>query len=165
MTTSIQLREIVGALPDPELPVLTLADLGILRDVNVDGEQVTVTITPTYSGCPALAEMRADIRQLLASHGFPRSTVRTVLSPAWSTDDITEDGRRRLREHGIAPPGRSAAGPVSVPLGRSGAVPDVACPACGSSDTEQISRFGSTPCKALRRCRSCREPFDHVKPH
>lgn len=144
-------RERVAAVLDPELPAVTIEDLGILRDVTVEGTHVTVTITPTYSGCPAMQEITDDIRTALDGYDVE---VRTVLSPAWTTDWITEAGRRALEADGIAPPG-----PVFVRLGGLG------CPRCGSRDTEELSRFGSTACKSLWRCRSCREPFDHVKAH
>jgi ring-1,2-phenylacetyl-CoA epoxidase subunit PaaD len=145
---------------DPELPVLTLADLGVLRSITeVDGA-VTVTITPTYSGCPALDEMRADLRRALLDAGYRQVEIRTVLSPAWTTDWITDAGRRKLEEHGIAPPQRKA-GPVTLNLVPPSA--RVRCPRCGSLDTTELSRFSSTACKALRRCEACREPFEHVK--
>jgi ring-1,2-phenylacetyl-CoA epoxidase subunit PaaD len=145
---------------DPELPVLTLADLGVLRDVReVDGT-VVVTITPTYSGCPALHEMRADLRRTLLDAGFEHVEIRTALAPAWTTDWISEDGRRKLAEHGIAPPQRKA-GPVTLNLAPPAST--VPCPRCGSAHTTELSRFSSTACKALRRCESCREPFEHVK--
>ena len=140
--------------------MLTLADLGVLRDVREDGDTVVVTITPTYSGCPALNEMRVDLRRKLHDAGYERVEIRTVLAPAWTTDWISEDGRRKLGEHGIAPPQRKA-GPVMLNL-----VPPaswVVCPRCGSRRTTELSRFSSTACKALRRCEDCREPFEHVK--
>jgi ring-1,2-phenylacetyl-CoA epoxidase subunit PaaD len=137
---------------DPELPVLTLQDLGVLRDVVEDGDRVFVTITPTYTGCPAMKEIEADIRAALPGRDVE---VRTVLSPAWTTDWMTEAGRAKLAAAGIAPPQR---GPVVVGL-------TLRCPQCGSPDTEQLSRFGSTACKELWRCRACREPFDHVRRH
>jgi ring-1,2-phenylacetyl-CoA epoxidase subunit PaaD len=116
-----------------------------------------VTITPTYSGCPALEVMRTDIERALADAGYPGARVETVLRPAWSTDMITEEGRAKLARAGIAPPGPAAAGPVPLRLG-------VACPRCGSPRTEQLSRFGSTACKALWRCLACGDPFEHMKP-
>ena len=161
-STADDVREVLAGVMDPEIPVLSLEDLGVLRGVAVDGDQVVVTVTPTYSGCPAMDEIRADIRTALTGQGWRDVEVRTVLSPAWTTDDLTEQGRRRLQEFGIAPPAARAGGPVLVPLGRR---PDVACPQCGSTDTEELARFASTSCKALWRCRACREPFDHFKAH
>lgn len=158
MTSAAELREVLARVPDPEIPVITIEDLGILRDVQVDGDRVVVTITPTYSGCPAMQEIEADVRAALPGYDVE---VRTVLSPAWTTDWMTEQGRAKLRAHGIAPPQRRAAGPVLVPLGP----PQPTCPQCGSTDTEELSRFGSTSCKAMWRCRSCREPFDHFRAH
>ena len=158
MTTAQDLRGVLAQVHDPEIPVITIEDLGILRDVQVEGERVVVTITPTYSGCPAMQEIEADIRSAL--DGFDVE-VRTVLSPAWTTDWMTDAGRERLRAYGIAPPERRPAGPVLVPLG----LPRLTCPQCGSADTEELSRFGSTSCKSLWRCRSCREPFDHFRAH
>jgi ring-1,2-phenylacetyl-CoA epoxidase subunit PaaD len=154
-----QVREVLAQVTDPEIPVLTIADLGVLRDVVVDGGRIVVTVTPTYSGCPAMDEIRADVLAVLAAHGWRDAEVRTVLAPAWTTDWMTEDGRRKLQEYGIAPPGRTD-GPVLVQLR-----PRVGCPQCGSSDTEEVTRFGSTSCKSMWRCRSCREPFDHFKAH
>ena len=166
-TTALEseLLEIAGSVPDPELPVLTLQELGVLRAVHVRGaDSVEVELTPTYTGCPAMGVMRADLLHALHSAGFPEVDVRTVLSPAWTTDWITEDGRRKLAACGIAPPGTAPvrpSGPVPLHLGPSPRT--AACPLCGSPDTEEISEFSSTACKALRRCRSCGEPFEHVK--
>ena len=157
-------RAVAETVTDPELPTLTLADLGVLRDVQVVDGTVVVEITPTYSGCPAMGVMRADLLHALHEAGFPSVDVRTVLSPAWSTDWISEDGRRKLAEGGIAPPGKApvrTTGPVPLQLGPSRRT--ATCPLCGSPDTEELSEFSSTACKALRRCRSCREPFEHVK--
>jgi ring-1,2-phenylacetyl-CoA epoxidase subunit PaaD len=158
-------REVAASVTDPELPMVTLADLGVLRDVRVaDDGTVVVDVTPTYSGCPAMGVMRADLVHALHSAGFPDVDVRTVLSPVWSTDWISEEGRRKLAVAGIAPPGKAPvrpAGPVPLQLGPSRRTAD--CPLCGSSDTEELSEFSVTACKALRRCRSCREPFEHVK--
>ncbi|MFI0238399.1 1,2-phenylacetyl-CoA epoxidase subunit PaaD [Streptomyces sp. NPDC016845] len=169
-----ELRRVAGSVPDPELPVLTLEELGVLRAVHARGPgRVEVELSPTYTGCPAIEAMACDIEQALHEHGVPDVTVRTVLTPAWSTDDITPEGRRKLGEFGIAPPRttRAAAGPVTVALGPTRHTPGpdqaaaapVACPHCGAIDTELLSRFSSTACKALRRCLSCREPFDHFK--
>jgi ring-1,2-phenylacetyl-CoA epoxidase subunit PaaD len=158
-------RAVAETVTDPELPMLTLHDLGVLRDVHLqDDGTLVVGITPTYSGCPAMAEMRADLSRALHAAGFADVEVRTVLSPPWTTDDVTPRGRQVLAEHGIAPPGpapRRAPGPVPLTLGARR--PNVSCPQCGSRDTVETARFGSTACKALYRCRSCAEPFEHVK--
>jgi ring-1,2-phenylacetyl-CoA epoxidase subunit PaaD len=153
-------RAVAEQVLDPELPVLTLADLGVLRAVEEDGDTVTVTITPTYSGCPALNEMRADLRRKLLDAGYEHVEIRTALAPAWTTDWISAEGRRKLTEHGIAPPQRKA-GPVTLNL--TPPSQQVRCPRCGSTHTEELARFSSTACKALRRCADCREPFEHVK--
>ncbi len=147
-------------VPDPEVPVVDVVGLGVVRDVQVDGERVTVTITPTYSGCPAMLAIEHDIRDALTAH-FATVEVRTVLSPPWTTAWMSEQAREALRGFGIAPPaGRGRLPVVAVAAGS----PD-ACPQCGSRDVERISEFGSTACKALWRCRTCREPFDYFKAH
>ncbi|MFH8578812.1 phenylacetate-CoA oxygenase subunit PaaJ [Streptomyces zaomyceticus] len=154
-----ELSRIAGAVLDPELPVLTLAELGVLRGVHVTGPgRVEVALTPTYTGCPAVETMSSDIERALHEHGVPEVSVVTVLAPAWSTDDISEEGRRKLAEFGVAPPRPQgpADGPVPLTLA-------IRCPHCGSTDTELLSRFSSTACKALRRCIACLEPFDHFK--
>lgn len=166
VTTALEeeLMALAGSVPDPELPVITLAELGVLRGVHVCGiGKVDVELTPTYTGCPAIEAMTADIEQVLRERGMAEVSVRTVLSPAWSTDDISAEGRRKLAEFGIAPPRPhstdgtgSGGGPIPLTL-------SVRCPHCGSTDTELLSRFSSTACKALRRCVACREPFDHFK--
>jgi ring-1,2-phenylacetyl-CoA epoxidase subunit PaaD len=155
----VSVRDAVAAVVDPELRALTIDELGILRDVTEDDGtgRVTVTITPTYTGCPAMDVIRADIRAALTAAGHPDVEVVTVFAPAWSTDWISESGRAKLATAGIAPPGPARRpGPVGLAL-------TLRCPRCGSPDTEQVSRFGSTACKALWRCRACREPFDHMK--
>lgn len=175
-TTRDLARAVAAAVPDPELPMLTLADLGVLADVEVDDTTgaVTAWLTPTYSGCPAVAEMAGDVDRRLRAAGYPDVRVRLRLDPPWSTDLITAEGRRKLAEAGIAPPrptsAVAAAGPVALVLGptRTGAgavtaAPPVPCPQCGGTETEELSRFGSTACKALWRCRACREPFERVK--
>jgi ring-1,2-phenylacetyl-CoA epoxidase subunit PaaD len=157
-------RAVAETVPDPELPTLTLADLGVLRDVRVEAGTVVVEITPTYSGCPAMGVMRADLVHALHRAGFPEVDVRTVLAPAWSTDWISEEGRRKLAAGGIAPPGKApvrTSGPIPLQLGPSRR--SAACPQCGSPDTVEQSEFSGTACKALRRCRACGEPFEHVK--
>jgi ring-1,2-phenylacetyl-CoA epoxidase subunit PaaD len=184
-------RDVAAATPDPELPPLTIADLGILRSVEHEGDTVVATITPTYSGCPALREIGVDLRRRLEAAGFARVEVRTRLAPPWSSDWITAEGRRKLAEAGIAAP--HAAGEVAreegawgkvvpgevvpgevvpgevarrhgpVPLSLLLARPDVACPRCGSARTVRTAAFGATACKALYRCDDCREPFEYVK--
>ncbi len=152
--TAAEARAVVAEIPDPEIPVLTIEDLGILRGVDVEGgRHVVVTITPTYSGCPAMDLIRTEIAGRLGEHGVEDAEVRTVLSPAWTTEWMSEDGRRKLREYGIAPP--AAAGDT---LG-------VACPRCGSPNVRQISRFGATSCQAQYACQACLEPFDRFKDH
>ncbi|TDC75512.1 1,2-phenylacetyl-CoA epoxidase subunit PaaD [Streptomyces hainanensis] len=158
-------RRIAERVPDPELPMLTLADLGVLRDVEItpDGT-VVASLTPTYSGCPAMAEMRATVAARLTAAGYARVAVRTVLDPPWTTDWITPAGRRKLAEHGIAPPGPAPRpGPGPLPLLLSPTRRAVPCPRCDSADTEETARFGATSCRALWRCRACREPFEYVR--
>ncbi|PJG56943.1 phenylacetate-CoA oxygenase subunit PaaJ [Bradyrhizobium forestalis] len=144
---------------DPEIPVLSIADLGVLRDVVLDGDHVEVAITPTYSGCPAMNMIALEIEIALERAGFRQPKVRTVLSPAWTTDWMSEEGREKLRAYGIAPPQASSS--RRSLFGEQA----VACPQCGSDKTELLSEFGSTSCKALWRCKSCREPFDYFKCH
>ena len=158
MTAAADVVRAVRAVPDPEVPVITIYDLGILREVTVEDGVVHATITPTYSGCPAMEAIRGGIERVATEHGL-RADVTTRLSPAWTTDWMSAGGREALRRFGIAPPHVRDDGPV--PLGLS--VRRVDCPLCGSHDTEEISRFGSTSCKALRRCLSCREPFEEFK--
>ena len=149
MTTVEQVREVLSTVTDPEIPVITIEDLGILRDVQVDGGHVTVTITPTYSGCPAMEAIASRIAFEAHQQGYA-ADVRTQLSPAWTTDWMTDEGRAALQRYGIAPPDLAKT---------------ATCPQCGSTDTEQVSRFGSTPCKAQWRCKACLEPFDRFKCH
>jgi ring-1,2-phenylacetyl-CoA epoxidase subunit PaaD len=148
-----------ASVVDPEIPVLTIADLGVLRHVAVAGDRVEVAITPTYSGCPAMNMIALEIELALAREGFHDAKVRTVLSPAWTTDWMSEEGRRKLQAYGISPPE-----PKSSRRALFG-VQQVKCPQCGSDNTELLSEFGSTSCKALWRCKSCREPFDYFKCH
>jgi ring-1,2-phenylacetyl-CoA epoxidase subunit PaaD len=157
----VSARTEAAAVTDPELPMLTLADLGVLREVTESDGHVTVAITPTYSGCPAMATMRADLVRALAAAGYADVEVKTVLHPAWTSDWISERGHRALADAGIAPPGPAPTGPIPLPLGRPRHV--LSCPRCGSRDTEETSRFGATACRSLWRCRSCAEPFEHVK--
>jgi ring-1,2-phenylacetyl-CoA epoxidase subunit PaaD len=151
----VEIHRLVAAIPDPEVPVLSLLDLGVLRSVEqVDG-RVVVTITPTYSGCPAMHHIEARINEILDEAGVD-GEVRTVFSPAWTTDWMTPEGRSKLRDYGIAPPRPTE---MAVSIHRR----PVECPHCGSSNTETVSTFGSTACKALHRCQDCLEPFDHFK--
>lgn len=165
MVTELDAQAITESVTDPELPPLTLSDLGILRDVEVSPTgRVRVSITPTYSGCPAIAAMRADLLAALSEAGYTDVEIRTVLHPPWSTDWITESGRAKLREHGIAPPGPApgrSAGPVPLVLQPLRAA--IPCPRCGAPDAEEISEFGPTPCTSLWKCPACGEPFEHVK--
>ena len=148
-----------AAVVDPEIPVLTIADLGVLRDVRVtENGTVEVDITPTYSGCPAMSMIALQVEAAMLDAGVPKPHVRLVLSPAWTTDWMTEAGREKLRAYGIAPPAPRAARRALF-----GMEEVVACPRCGSAATEKLSEFGSTACKALWRCTACREPFDHFK--
>jgi ring-1,2-phenylacetyl-CoA epoxidase subunit PaaD len=152
---------IAATVPDPEVPVVSIEDLGILRAVDVDESgHVDVAITPTYSGCPAMEAIRADIVAAFAQAGYDDVRVEFVLAPAWTTDWMTEAGRAKLEAYGIAPPRRSAAGPEG---GTVALTLSVRCPQCGSPETHELSRFGSTACKALWVCDACKEPFDHFK--
>lgn len=151
--------EAAARVCDPEIPVLTIEDLGVLRDVQLDeGGAAVVTITPTYSGCPAMLVMEADILGAMRDAGFDDVTVKTVLSPAWTTDWLSDAGRKKLRDYGIAPPVRTSSSRQAL-FGKD----SVDCPQCGSSNTERVSEFGSTSCKALYRCLTCAEPFDYFK--
>ncbi len=154
---------VAATVTDPELPMLTLADLGVLRSVSEDEGRVVVAITPTYTGCPAMDTMRDDLEHALLSAGFADVEIRTQLAPAWTSDWISAAGREKLASAGIAPPGAAPRRTGPIPLTLSAPVTRVSCPLCGSPDTEEQSRFGATACKALRRCRSCAEPFEHVK--
>ena len=160
---SRDLREVAwkaaAQVVDPEIPVLTIADLGVLREVTVTDHGVEVAITPTYSGCPAMNVIALEIELALEREGIRNPIIRTVLSPAWTTDWMSEQGRQKLKEYGIAPP--VAGGGRRALFGEQ----EVVCPQCGSANTEVLSEFGSTSCKALWRCKTCREPFDYFKCH
>jgi ring-1,2-phenylacetyl-CoA epoxidase subunit PaaD len=160
MLTTAQAWDILGRVPDPEIPVISVTELGIVRDVLAADERVEVVVTPTYSGCPATEAIERSIRDALSAAGAREVHVRQQLAPAWSTDWIADEARERLRAYGIAPPGERTV-PGEQPLSF---VPRVACPHCGSTDSERLSQFGSTACKALYRCRACREPFEYFKP-
>ena len=162
--TTTPAADVVATVTDPELPLVTLAELGIIRDVRESPDGVVVAITPTYSGCPAMEAIRDDIVTALRDAGFGRAEVRTVLSPAWTTDWISDSGKAKLAAAGIAPPGaapRRPSGPIPLHLGLPGE--PVACPRCGHAGTERIAAFGATACRELRRCPACREPFEHMK--
>jgi ring-1,2-phenylacetyl-CoA epoxidase subunit PaaD len=155
---------LLESVPDPEIPVVSIRELGILREViERPGGEVEVVITPTYSGCPAMDQIEQDVCELLAAHRI-RARVVTRLAPAWTTDWITEPARAKLREFGIAPPGSQAQDHVVRMTKRLPAL-SVPCPHCGSSNTTETSHFGSTACKALYKCLDCLEPFDHFKPY
>jgi ring-1,2-phenylacetyl-CoA epoxidase subunit PaaD len=160
MLTTDEAWHVLGRVPDPEIPAISVTELGIVRDVRAAGDGVEVVVTPTYSGCPATEAIERSIRDALAAAGAREVRVHQRLSPAWTTDWIDADARERLRAFGIAPPGERPAAPER-PLTF---VPRVACPRCESRDTERLSQFGSTACKALYRCRACREPFEYFKP-
>jgi ring-1,2-phenylacetyl-CoA epoxidase subunit PaaD len=152
------------AVPDPEIPVISVTELGIVRNIAVDGDRAVVTVTPTYAGCPATEVIARSIEAALRAAGAAAIEVRTQLAPAWTTDWIAAGARERLRDYGIVPPGPQVAGEQPIRFQpRGGAALD--CPRCGSGDTERLSQFGATPCKALYRCRACREPFEYFKPH
>jgi len=151
--------DIAAQVVDPEIPVLTIEDLGVLRSVTVDGDRVTVALTPTYSGCPALDAMRDDVLSALKAAGYDDVSVELVLSPAWTTDWMSEDGKKKLVTYGIAAP----TGPAARPAGAVRLRLAVKCPRCSSLNTRELARFGSTSCKALYECRDCLEPFDYFK--
>lgn len=151
---------VLNTVMDPEVPVISVVELGIIRDVSVTGEHVQVTVTPTYSGCPAMREIEADIRSALAAAGVHDVEIQTTYAPAWTTDWIGDEAREKLRAYGIAPPGKAEPqGLITLTRART----PVACPFCGSSDTRLQSEFGSTACKAIHVCNSCRQPFDEFK--
>ncbi|MEP7058845.1 MAG: 1,2-phenylacetyl-CoA epoxidase subunit PaaD [Caldimonas sp.] len=150
---------------DPEVPVVSVRDLGIVRDVRVDGDALVVVLTPTYSGCPATEVIEAGVCAALDAAGLGPTVVRMQRAPAWTSDWISADGRRKLREYGIAPPGPAdAATGVAMRFVPRRAAPRLACPRCDSANTERLAAFGSTACKALYRCLACGEPFEHFKP-
>ncbi|AGF73726.1 1,2-phenylacetyl-CoA epoxidase subunit PaaD [Corynebacterium halotolerans] len=161
-----QIWDLAATVPDPEIPVISIADLGILRDARIEDGTPVVTITPTYSGCPAMDRITSDVREALTAAGHDDARVELVLQPAWSTDWITEKGRDELREYGIAPPAHSTAGTSQGPVRLTLLRPEpVACPRCSSTNTRKLSHFGSTSCKSLYSCQDCLEPFDYFKVH
>ena len=156
--------DILKTIPDPEVPVLTINDLGIIRDINIisPGKSVEVMITPTYSGCPAMDVISMNIRMTLLKNGYKDVIITKVLAPAWTTDWMSENGKQKLKAYGIAPPGKVSLNDPSVLFAEPA---KVQCPQCNSYNTTMISEFGSTACKALYQCNDCREPFDHFKCH
>ncbi|MCW1934463.1 1,2-phenylacetyl-CoA epoxidase subunit PaaD [Pararhodobacter zhoushanensis] len=162
-----QVWQWLGEVPDPEIPVISLTDLGVIRDVAYDGDTLVVTVTPTYSGCPATAVINLDIENKLLGNGVTDLRLNRQLSPPWTSDWINPAAREALKEYGIAPPidGTAADGVLAGRIARLGGAGNlvVACPRCGSNHTEKISQFGSTPCKAAYQCRDCLEPFDYFK--
>ncbi len=155
-TSKQKILSILQEVQDPEIPVLTISDLGILRDINIIDDEIEVIITPTYSGCPAMDAISMDIRLKLIEQGYKKVKITSVLSPAWTTDWMSEVGKRKLKEYGIAPP-------VNRSDGVSDRLPN--CPQCNSTNTKLLSQFGSTACKALYQCNDCKEPFDYFKCH
>jgi ring-1,2-phenylacetyl-CoA epoxidase subunit PaaD len=154
-----EIRRVAGALPDPEMPALTIADLGILRDVRVNSRgHVDIDITPTYSGCPALDTIREDVERCIRDRGYTDVTVRVVLSPAWTTEWMSEEGRVKLREYGIAPPRQQVFDVHTLKIA-------IACPRCNATRTHEVAHFGSTQCQAVRACDACGETFPHFKEH
>lgn len=159
MITQARILELLDNVKDPEIPVINVLELGVVRTVEVEESgKAIITITPTYTGCPAMDVMAADIKKELLDAGVPEVEVKLTLSPAWSTDQITDEGKRKLREYGIAPPEKT--GDIRALKGEQ---PVVACPQCGSTNTVMLSLFGSTACKALWKCNDCLEPFDQFK--
>jgi ring-1,2-phenylacetyl-CoA epoxidase subunit PaaD len=154
-----EVRAWLDEVPDPEIPVISVVDLGIVRDVAWAGEELVVTITPTYSGCPATEVIAQDIRAALGRRGLDRVRLETRLAPAWTTDWLSEKGKAALTGFGIAPPAHQVIDASRI------LKPAIACPRCGSMRTSLLAAFSSTPCKALYRCEECREPFDYMKPH
>lgn len=157
--TEDQIWQWMEAVSDPEIPVLSVVDLGIVREVNLEGDHPLIKITPTYSGCPAMNEIEQNIRKKLQEEGLENAEVKTILSPPWTTDWMTERGKEKLRDYGIAPP-QGSSSDKSVLFGKP---KKVQCPHCRSENTELVSQFGSTACKALHRCKDCQEPFDYFK--
>jgi ring-1,2-phenylacetyl-CoA epoxidase subunit PaaD len=151
--------KILANVCDPEVPVLSILDLGIVRDVLLNEKEIEIIITPTYSGCPAMNMIAMNIRIEMATHGFENVKIKEVLSPAWTTDWMSEDGKRKLKEYGIAPP-QYRVEDLGLRIEK-----DIPCPLCDSTNTELLSEFGSTSCKALHRCKDCLEPFDYFKCH
>ena len=161
--TERDVMEILRSVTDPEIPFIDVVELGVVRDVHVDNGHVTVDITPTYSGCPAMQVIERDIVDALHSHGFDDVSVNTIYSPAWTTDWMSEETKQKFRDHGIAPPGAVSTGGIAELVSIRRARPAMECPFCGSSNTVEKSEFGSTACKSIHFCNSCHQPFDSFK--
>ncbi len=159
MLTLEQVKQWVGEVPDPEIPVLTIEDLGILRGINYENNEYKITITPTYTGCPAMKAIENNIAEVLSKHNINNYFINTVLSPAWTTDWMSEEGKIKLEAYGIAPPQQTTANKKLL-LGQE---PEIPCPRCKSKNSRMISQFGSTACKSLWQCNDCLEPFDYFK--
>ena len=157
--TETQIREWLDEIPDPEIPVISLMELGVVRDVHIDGRRVQVDITPTYSGCPAMRVMEEDIHRKLREKGVENVITKTVLSPAWTTDWLTDDAKQKLKKYGIAPPEKTGLSDNPLRFAKE----NVPCPFCDSADTKLESQFGATACKALYYCNACQQPFEHFK--
>lgn len=160
VVTTQDIWSLLKVIPDPEIPNLSIVDLGIVRDVEIEGEKVIVTITPTYSGCPAMDMIQVNIKAVLQEAGHTNAEIKTTLSPPWTTDWITEEGLAQLKKAGITPPQGEADKRLLT-----GDFEGIPCPKCASADTQMISQFGSTACKALFKCNACGEPFDYFKCH
>lgn len=158
-TENTRIWLLLEGVPDPEIPVLSVIDLGVIRSVEEQDEDIIITITPTYSGCPAMNQFEADIKQKLNDHGYPNITINTTYNPAWTTDWITDEAKQKLEKFGIAPPQEKTTDKSFI-LGKP---PVVRCPQCKSLNTKMVSQFGSTACKSLYQCSDCKEPFDYFK--
>jgi ring-1,2-phenylacetyl-CoA epoxidase subunit PaaD len=160
LKTKEHILSLLSEIPDPEIPVITIIELGVIRDVIIiDDKTIELIITPTYSGCPAMQQIEADVRKKLTEHGFTSITIKTVFSPPWTTDWITPHAKEKLRQYGIAPPETTTEDKSWL----TGKTKLIACPRCKSTNTKLISQFGSTACKALYQCNDCLEPFDYFK--
>lgn len=159
MFTTEKIMELLSQIPDPEIPVISIVELGVVRDIVIDKKTIEVKITPTYSGCPAMKQMEDDVRKKLKENGFEEVIIKTVYTPAWTTDWLSEEAKIKLKQYGIAPPEESTSDKSFI----TGKHKIISCPRCNSKNTTLISQFGSTACKALHQCKDCLEPFDYFK--
>lgn len=157
--TKAEVLNVLSEIPDPEIPVISIVELGVIREIMVDGKNIEVKITPTYSGCPAMKQMEDDVKKKLRESGFEAITIRTVYNPAWTTDWLSAEAKRKLQKYGIAPPEESTNDKSFI----TGKTKSITCPRCKSVNTIMISQFGSTACKALHKCNDCLEAFDYFK--